>query len=154
MKNVVKAVLTVSCWFAACSVANAQSAMPSGDPAHLSLVAGYKAAFTCSAHFNAGRSVDDIAGDELHRIYPGYREAMAKMPDAMIDEEAKRVSVSYAQDFPPRMAQWRPLLGCVQLPTGADDAAVDDLQNITIKQSRVVISLLSEAFSGDAGLLV
>lgn len=89
------------------------------DPAHLSLVAGYKAAFTCSAHFNAGRSVDQIAGDELNRIYPDYRAAMAQMPDAVIDEELKTVSVAF--DGGVRVAEWRPFLGCVQYPGGARD---------------------------------
>ena len=59
------------------------------DPSHLSLVEGYKAAFTCSATFNAGRSVEEIAGDELHRIYPTYREAMAALPDAKINKRKK-----------------------------------------------------------------
>jgi CubicO group peptidase (beta-lactamase class C family) len=100
------------------------------DASHLSLAAGYKAAFTCSAHFNAGRTVEQIAGDELHRIYPNYREAMAALPDAVIDEDAKRVSVSYAEDFPPRIAQWRPYLGCAQLPSGASEDMADDLATV------------------------
>jgi len=104
------------------SAANAQPA----DPANLSLVAGYKAAFTCSAHFNAGRSVEEITGDELHRILPTFGEAMPSMPDAVIDEENKRVSVTYAEGFPPRIAQWRPHLGCTQLPTGASAIKFED----------------------------
>ncbi len=95
------------------------------DPAHVSLVAGYKAAFTCSAHFNAGRSVDQIAGDELNRIYRGYRDAMATLPAAVIDDANKRVSVQYSEDMPPRVAAWRPYLGCVQWPTGADGDDLD-----------------------------
>ncbi|WDI30296.1 serine hydrolase [Hyphococcus flavus] len=91
------------------------------DPAQLSLAAGYKAAFTCSAHFNAGRSVDQIAGDELNRILPTFDDPMPSLPDAVIDEENKRVSVTYADDAPPRIAQWRPMLGCVQAPTMAAD---------------------------------
>lgn len=94
---------------------SAASAQP--DPAHLSLVAGYKAAFTCSAHFNAGRSVEQIVGDELNRIYRDYRETMATLPDAVIDEDAKTISVSYEGGA--RIAEWRPLLGCVQYPSGA-----------------------------------
>ncbi len=114
MKNAVKAALTVSALLGA-----AQAQTP--DPAHLSLVAGYKAAFTCSAHFNAGRSVEQIAGDELHRIYPGYRETMATLPDAVIDEDARTVSVAYEGGA--RIAVWRPFLGCAQLPSGAEDFA-------------------------------
>lgn len=108
-------------------------AQDESDLAHLSLVAGYKAAFTCSAHFNAGRTVEQIAGDELNRIYPDYREAMAALPDAVIDEEAKTVSVAYADGARPRIAAWRPFLGCAQLPTGADMAMAKELPAIGFK---------------------
>ncbi len=118
MKNAVKAALTVS---ALLGLAHAQAL----DPAHLSLVAGYKAAFTCSAHFNAGRSVEQIAGDELHRIYSDYRDAMADLPDAVIDEDATTVTVSYEGGA--RTAVWRPLLGCAQLPSGAGDVSPSSL---------------------------
>ena len=91
-------------------------------PTHhqLSLAAGYKAAFTCSATFNAGRTLDQITSGELARIYPDYRETLASLPDAVIDAEAKTVSVAFAEDLPPRIAAWRPHLGCAQLPPGAD----------------------------------
>ena len=118
MKNVVKAALTASALF---GLAHAQTL----DPAHLSLVAGYKAAFTCSAHFNAGRSVEQIAGDELHRIYSDYRHAMADLPDAVIDADAKTVTVSYEGGA--RIAVWRPLLGCAQLPSGAGEVSPPSL---------------------------
>lgn len=88
------------------------------DPAHLSLVAGYKASFTCSGVFNADRTAGQLAGDELNRIYPDYREAMAALPPAKIDRQAKTVSVAYMEGFPARIAVWRPLLGCVQIPSG------------------------------------
>lgn len=104
------------------------------DPAHLSLVAGYKASFTCSGVFNAGRSEKDIAGDELNRIYPDYREAMAALPPAKIDRRAKTVSVSYMDGFPPRVAVWRSLLGCVQLPSGG--AADMPLPRLTLEASK------------------
>ena len=121
------------------------------DPAHLSLVAGYKAAFTCSAHFNAGRSPDQIAGDELYRIYPGYRDAMAKLPAAEIDKRNKTVSVRYAEDKPPRIAVWRPYLGCAQLPSGAQKAAADAIPRIEI-DAGAVAAPLPEALSEDAAL--
>ncbi|MGF1544676.1 MAG: serine hydrolase domain-containing protein [Parvularculaceae bacterium] len=100
------------------------------DLALRSLVAGYKAAFTCSAYFIAGRSLDDIAGDELNRIYPDYRETFASLPDVMIDDAAKTVSVAYAEGAPARIAAWRPFFGCAQLPTGAGPAAADDLPRL------------------------
>ncbi|MEM9619642.1 MAG: serine hydrolase [Pseudomonadota bacterium] len=122
------------------------------DPANLSLTAGYKAAFTCSARFNAGRSVEQIAGDELNRILPTFSEAMPSMPDAVIDEENKRVSVKYSDDFPPRIAQWRPHLGCVQLPTGATEATADQVPVAKVKMTRDMVRLLPEALSDDANL--
>ena len=39
-----------------------------------------------------------------------------------IDERGKTVSVHYRDDMPPRLAVWRPLLGCTQLPIGATTA--------------------------------
>lgn len=95
-------------------------ALAAGDVAHRSLVAGYKAAFVCSAHFNAGRTLAEIEANELARIYPDYRETLADLPAPMIDETAKRVSVSYSEAMAPRVAVWRgPQFGCVQLPAGA-----------------------------------
>ena len=78
--------------------------------------AGYKAAFTCSATFNAGKSSADIAAGELTGIYPGYRRLMRALPDADVDQNAFMVSVSYRDDLPPRLAVWRPFLGCSLLP--------------------------------------
>lgn len=89
------------------------------DPAH---VAGYKAAFTCSATFNAGLRGEVIEANELTGIYPDYRTQMAALPAAEIDETAKTVSVRYAADMPPRIAAWRPGFGCGQLPPGATAA--------------------------------
>lgn len=144
MKNVAAALLTASLVF---TTSHAQDS----DPAHLSLVAGYKAAFTCSAHFNAGRSVEQTEGDELHRIYRGYREAMAALPDAVIDEDAKVVSVSYDENSPPRFSVWRPHLGCAQLPTGAglDDV---ELPEARVRQTRDLPRPLPERFSNDETL--
>ncbi len=146
MKNVVKAALTVSFLAAATSV-NAQTA----DPAHRSLAAGYKAAFTCSAYFNAGRSVEQINGDEINRIYPGYRDALASLPDAVIDEKKKTVSVQYTNDFPPRISAWRPYLGCAQLPTGASAKAVKKLPSARVRQTRDLPRPLPETLLDDAG---
>ena len=121
------------------------------DPAHLSNVAGYKAAFTCSAHFNANRSVDEIAGDELHRVYPDYRDAMAALPDAVIDEDAKTVSVSY--DGGVRMAAWRPYLGCAQLPAMADEDAIGTPPYVKSFWDHPAPAPLTERLSNDAALL-
>ena len=117
-----------------------------------SLAAGYKAAFTCSAHFNAGRSIEQIAGDELNRIYPDYREAIASVGPAEIDEQNRAVSVSYAEGMPPRMSVWRPFFGCAQLPTGADSKAAGDLPRIKgLKPPREAPPLPTD-FSDDVAL--
>ena len=144
--------LRLSGVFAAVICAGSTVALAQDDPAHLSLVAGYKAAFTCSAHFNAGRDVDQIAGDELHRIYRGYRDAMATMPDAVIDDDEKRVSVKYMDGAPPRVAQWRPYLGCVQLPTGAEPGEISP-PIAKVRQNRRLPDPLPEAISDDPQLM-
>ena len=139
----------LSALVAASVFGSAQAQEP--DPAHQSLVAGYKAAFTCSAHFNAGRKPDQIARDELHRIYPGYRDTMAALPDAVIDNDEKSVSVSYADGAPPRIAKWRPFLGCTQLPTwaGPDDVS---LPKANVRQTRRLVRPLPMALSDDETL--
>ena len=86
--------------------------------------AGYKAAFTCSALFNAGKSLANIRTQELAGIYDLVQERVVQLPNPQISARDKRVTVKFSDDLPPRIAQWRPHLGCVQLPVGADiDAA-------------------------------
>lgn len=94
--------------------------------------AGYKAAFTCSATFNAGKTPDQIAAHELTGIYPLVADIVADLPAAEIDHEAKRVSVHYSQSMPPRISQWRPHLGCVQLPVGATEEAAELMPRIDL----------------------
>jgi len=60
----------------------------------LSLAAGYKAMFTCSAVFNGGKALDDIAVDELKHIYPGYEPLLDDVGEAVIDRKAKTVAVN------------------------------------------------------------
>ena len=87
-------------------------------PHTLALAAGYKAAFTCSGIFNAGQTESQIAADDLGGIYTEYQALIADLP-TKIDRSARTVSVSFAADLPSRIAVWRPLLGCTQLPIGA-----------------------------------
>jgi CubicO group peptidase (beta-lactamase class C family) len=87
------------------------------------LAAGYKAAFLCSDLFNAGQSEEQVAKDDLSRIYPELEPLMAGL-DAKIDREAKTVSVAFSDKLPARIAAWRPYLGCAQLPVGAAADAV------------------------------
>ncbi|MGF1604860.1 MAG: serine hydrolase domain-containing protein [Rhodothalassiaceae bacterium] len=93
--------------------------------------AGYKAALTCSGVFNAGKSVEQIAADELTGIYPLVAETVQALPAAVIDREAGQVRVRYSPTMPPRVAQWRPHLGCVQLPVGAPASAGKHMPRIT-----------------------
>ncbi|MDX1705390.1 MAG: serine hydrolase [Pseudidiomarina sp.] len=79
--------------------------------------AGYKAAFTCSATFNGGKSMELINAHELTGIYPLVQDLVTQLP-VFIDPELRMVQVAY-DDLPPRTVVWRPQLGCVQLPVGA-----------------------------------
>ena len=87
----------------------------------MSQAAGFKAQFTCSGFFNAGKTLEQIAAHELTNIYPDYGRPMARLPDAEVDDNKKLVQVTYAEDMPPRIAAWRPHLGCASLPAGATD---------------------------------
>jgi CubicO group peptidase (beta-lactamase class C family) len=89
------------------------------DDAHTrALAAGYKAAFLCSGVFDAGRPEVEIAVDDLEGIYPEYQALVRTLP-ATVDRSAKTVSVAFDPKLPPRIAAWRPVLGCSQLPIGA-----------------------------------
>ncbi len=106
-----------------CNSANAQET----EATIRAYAAGYKAAFTCSATFNAGKNLDQIAAHELTGIYPLVAETVAALPAAQIDTENKRVSVTYNDTMPPRVSQWREHLGCVQLPTGSTPGEINEL---------------------------
>lgn len=81
--------------------------------------AGYRAAFTCSSLWNGGgKSLTDIERDELTHIYPEI-EPDVRALKADVDTKAKRVSVRYRDDMPPRIAQWDSREGCITLPIGA-----------------------------------
>lgn len=81
--------------------------------------AGYRAAFTCSSLWNgAGKPLEAIERDELTGIYPEI-EAEVRTLTAEVDDKAKRVTVRYRDDMPPRIAEWDPRTGCVTLPIGA-----------------------------------
>ncbi|MDQ2859785.1 MAG: beta-lactamase family protein [Pseudomonadota bacterium] len=103
------------------SLAATGASAASGAPisAHaLALAAGYKAAFLCSGVFDAGEPEVEIAADDLEGIYPQYQAAVRTLT-ASIDRPAGTVSVAFDAKLPPRIAAWRPSLGCAQLPIGA-----------------------------------
>ena len=99
----------------------------------LSLVAGYKAMFTCSATFNGGKAQDDIFVDELKHIYSAYEPLLDDVGDAEIDRKKKIVSVTFAEDMPPRISAWRKHLGCTALPQGAAETFIKTLPSISLK---------------------
>lgn len=91
--------------------------------------AGYKAAFTCSAVFNAGKNQAAIDEHEFTGIYGLVQEKVSALT-AEIDQTTKSVRVHYSDIMPPRIAQWRPHLGCVQLPVGVEAYSADDLPQV------------------------
>lgn len=81
--------------------------------------AGYRAAFVCSSLWNgAGKPIEAIERDELTGIYPEI-EADVRELRADVDAGTSRVGVTYRNDMPPRIAEWRGREGCVTLPIGA-----------------------------------
>ncbi len=112
-------------------VALSASAAPvSGDTPHnRALAAGYKAAFLCSDLFNAGMTEAQATADDLEGIYPEYQALVRTLP-AKIDTQARTVSVAFDDSLPPRIAAWRPNLGCAQLPIGADPKTVSLLSRL------------------------
>ncbi|MEL6257998.1 MAG: serine hydrolase [Pseudomonadota bacterium] len=97
------------------------SAQEGGDTPEMqaALAAGYKAHFTCAALYNGGVPPLQIDANELDGIYPDYRDALAALPQADVDEANGTVSVTYSDAMPPRMSVFREGAGCVQLPIGA-----------------------------------
>ncbi len=93
------------------------------------LAAGYKASFLCSDLFNAGLPESVIEQDDLARTYPELEPLFGQLT-AEVDRGNRRVSVRYRDDMPPRVAQWRPHLGCAQLPIGAPVEAVASLPQL------------------------
>jgi len=93
-------------------------------PEHLrAIAAGYKAAFLCSNLFNGGLTEAQTEADDLRGTYPELAPILPTL-HATIDREHHAVSVPFAENLPPRMAVWRPHLGCAQLPVGATANAV------------------------------
>jgi len=74
------------------------------------IVAGYRALFTCSAHFFAGRPLEDIKKVELVDV------ANPNFPDPVIDERRKIVSAADPSGKIVRIAAFRDTMGCTILP--------------------------------------
>ena len=107
-------------------------------------------AFVCSDTFDAGLSESQIAADDLSGIYPEYQSLIADLP-AVIDRTAMTVSVAFDAALPPRVAAWRPLLGCAQLAIGADPAKVALLPRLGIVAPDLIATDARAWPLGDAG---
>ncbi|MEM9055442.1 MAG: serine hydrolase, partial [Pseudomonadota bacterium] len=82
--------------------------------------AGYKALFTCSGYYTANQTIPEIEANELNGIYEDYRPLISQVSEARINERKRLVSVQFDEALPPRVAAWRPGIGCSLLPVGAD----------------------------------
>jgi CubicO group peptidase (beta-lactamase class C family) len=99
------------------------------------LAAGYKASFLCSDIFNGGMTEAQVEQDDLQRTYDELVPLM-RTQKAIIDRRARTVSVSFDDQMPPRVAAWRPYLGCAQLPIGAGPGTAAALPQLTIQPQR------------------
>jgi CubicO group peptidase (beta-lactamase class C family) len=73
--------------------------------------AGYRALHLCTATFSSG-----LPKELIERT--GSGQSAAKN-ETVIDDKNKIVTVKFADGMEPRIAAWRPALGCTQLPIGA-----------------------------------
>ncbi len=74
------------------------------------IVAGYRAIFTCAAHFHAGRPLDDIERVEMVDVRPfGF-------PAPVIDERRRLVTATDPSGKIVRTAAYRDTMGCTLLP--------------------------------------
>ena len=89
------------------------------------IAAGYRALFTCSAHFFAGRPLDDIKKVELVDVEGlGY-------PDPVIDERRRIVTATDASGQIVRLAAYRDTMGCTVLPPDGRLSDVPRLPYVT-----------------------
>jgi CubicO group peptidase (beta-lactamase class C family) len=110
------------CALASCA-AGALAAAPAGETAR-NTAAG--AAATRGLNLCSGRWSGALTDEIIERDLNGRDPAMGAVPafPTTIDEVNRTVSLRYDDAMPPRHIVWRPVLGCVQLPPGAQlDAA-------------------------------
>ncbi len=88
------------------------------------IVAGYRALFTCSAHFFAGRPLGDIRKVELIDVDSlGY-------PDPVIDEQRRIVTATDISGAIVRIAAFRDSMGCTVLPPHWQIGDIPRLPNV------------------------
>ncbi len=81
--------------------------------------AGYRALHLCTGTFTSGLSEEMIEKTMSGRAAPSM--------ETIINKDKKFVSVKFSEDMEPRIAAWRPNLGCTQLPIGATTAMIGKL---------------------------
>jgi CubicO group peptidase (beta-lactamase class C family) len=86
--------------------------------------AATRAIALCSGLWDGGRTLEQINADNGGL---GGTESMK----TDIDYERKIVSIEYSDVMPPRIVGWRPVLGCVQLPIGATEDALQHVPQVT-----------------------
>ena len=116
---------------AAALLAVPASAQINSPPYLRALAAGYKAAFLCSDLFNGGMTEAQVEADDLQRTYPELQPLFSGLT-ANIDRRGRIVSVPFDDKLPPRIAVWRPHLGCAQLPIGAAPAAAASVPRLSV----------------------
>jgi len=87
------------------------------------IVAGYRALFTCSAHFFAGRPLEDIKKVEL------VDTAGLELPDPVIDEK-RRIVFAADRNRNVQIAAYRDTMGCTILPPHLAEADIPSLPYI------------------------
>ncbi|HXF16216.1 MAG TPA: serine hydrolase domain-containing protein [Burkholderiales bacterium] len=125
MKNKIVLLIILSAQYAI-AVAATPYQRPAGiaDLKEPAIVAGYRALFTCSAHFFAGRPLDDIKKVELVDVEGlGY-------PDPVIDEQRKLVSATDISGTIVRVAAFRDSMGCTVLPPHWQTGDIPRLPNV------------------------
>ncbi len=88
------------------------------------LAAGFRALHYCTGLFSSGMSRETLDFTSRNRT------ATAATLRMDVDEKAKTVAVHFSPDMEPRIAAWRPNLGCTQLPIGAKMSAAALLPRI------------------------
>lgn len=89
-----------------------------------SSAAATRAVAICSGLWSGNQSLEDI--DRYSPLRDEYENSFK----THIDEEKRIVAIQYDDAMPPRLVVWRPVLGCAQLPVGADLDSIDLLPQL------------------------
>lgn len=102
---------------------------PPRTPLHdAAMRAGHQALYLCSGHFLTGLDEEVMRRDAM--LDSTANESWDTELEATVDTENRLVQVRYADGLPPRVAAWRPHVGCAQLPIGATPDAVPHLPRL------------------------